>query len=414
MAQATKRRGISHEMKQRVETWIRTEEEIEVSIGVNPADTKSPMITLGEVRLFLQAGWNPPIGARRKIIIKANRNGMWYAAPAPGQELLTNELNLYSQRFFRAELQYDYGKKRFFFRLPNGMFLIPMNFRLWAESGIENYVGRTIELVGYPKTTSFAVWPKYGLDKDEHGRSGLDLCEQIGESTNAKTEKEAIKLEKDLGLIRIAATTIPAIYILGISNDEVLTHDMIEKAARKAMISYHPDVNQTKGLISIKAGSDNILGFSSAELYQKIHEAKDILLGGMDRWYGKTWEEVYANDEPIVNGNDKSPDIDQPVEIDTRLVKCKHCRRLNNLGNLPPSKADLAVCGQCGEYLFPERAEKANQEIEKVREMVRNASHTNLKIVAREMHIALQVKKGKKMVNKAIEPLRQDILDKIE
>jgi len=388
----SKRRGVlPQDQKERIDRWVKRSETLIFSVSSNPNDPKSPLLIIGDARIPYHAGWNPPIGAQRAVKIRQTSKGRYYAEPTNAKDLPKGEFDPYGVRYFRETLQYNNKTGRYFFRLHNGMFLVLMNFNLLEKSGIGRYVGRTIELMGWPRATSFCVWPKYGPE-------GLDKSEQVSETENP--EKQAIGIEHDLGLIRISGMTIPAIYVLGISNDEILNGSTVNKAARAMFKQYHPDINKGIKKLTFEGGN---LHFDVDELYNKIGEAKEILLKGMGLWFGKTWSEFVRAEEYIENNKEASS-----ANESIRMVTCT-CGRMNNLTNASEDKIAFAICGKCKTYLFPERLEAARSKLEAKKKEIEEADLSKLQEIAKTMHIALSTGKRKKSET----TLRKEIIEKI-
>lgn len=228
-----KKRGLSPEQKEclrRLESWETKGTVLELPISASTRDGRTPIVDFGSLRIFLHAGWDVLIGAKRQMVVKKTASGRYFFAPADPKNLPAGEFDLDRPRYFSEVLKRKEG--RYFFRRQSGQILIPLGQESWQEADSDRFLHKEVELIGWPRSTCFVVMPRHGW---EHISMTTKLgTETLSGTAQREAREKAIRSERAFGLVRVRTATGEEIQIfanalLGIPTDAPLEAKEIKR-----------------------------------------------------------------------------------------------------------------------------------------------------------------------------------------
>ena len=338
----------SQEWYRRLCQWNENGTVLHLMISPNSRDLVSPCINLGDIQIPLHAAWGKaPVGAMRHVKLFQTSSGQFYFVPAGERQkdgsikfqddLLPDEFDPARQENFRARLSRG-NNGRFSFKLESGLRLIPLGIAQWIEAGIEGFVGKVIDLTGWPRATSFVVIPKFGFDN-------IGMTDAVGRKPDEnvrvkKAQERAIAHEKTIGIIRIAAgddfLPIAATVVLGIASDAKLTREIIKFASKRRMKE-------------LQSGDEFVatpIGLVEKErMVTACQDARELLYHLVDQGVGSFAAQA---DEDDTNGDRH----DQEAPPGPEIISCQVCGEKNRVDSNKGPR-ELAVCGKCRLSLFP-------------------------------------------------------------
>lgn len=322
----------------KLEKWEAKGTVLTLPISPSSKDGKTPLVNFGPLQIYLDVAWDAPIGSSREMAVRRTKSGRFYFVPTNPLNLPSIEYDTESPRLFSEMLKED-EKGQLFFRLPSGRILVPLNRRAWEDAGVRSFIGKEIELVGWPRKTCFVVMPR-------HGWAGLGQSTRLEPIEDSPTNRHQIEIEQSLGLVRVKTIDGQSILVfantlLGIPADEELNENLIRKQKKTTLTANNPDqlkVIKIAGVELDAAGFVDAVGAATKVLKKLVKDGVETI----SSLENKTVEDSCHEDNHH----------EETVAVEQEICACPNCGVKNRYrpGHGPKSEAR---CGNCGTMLFP-------------------------------------------------------------
>lgn len=339
-------RRLPPEWWERLNDWHENRTVVEIYISGHPDDLRSPTVDYGDFQIPVHVAWDAPIGATRQARLFQTAGKQFYWVPAgerqpdgsikflDADKMRSNEFDPARQRVFRARLQRN-KDGRLSFVLPSGLRLVLMALDQWIEAGVEKLVGQVLEVVGWPRATSWVVIPHFGFEN-------LVMTSQLSTETEDKTKMGLLRArQRAMGFVFVHIEGVgdlpaAATSLLGLSADATLSLDVVKRAAKLSKARVQAGTAYQESLVGIAA---------KGELMRACDDAREVLTAmvrrGVTSFVGKAEEENGA-------GQDSESESARTAE-----VVCPACGRKNRVDLSRKDRGENVVCGTCGADLFP-------------------------------------------------------------